>query len=83
MPRLLEPARGWIATANQAHSAGDGFAGAQSQWFGAFRIEELLKSTKRADFESMKRIQCDVQAVDARFLLPRLLELLEKEKPVR
>jgi penicillin amidase len=79
MPHLVQPERGWISTANNrqwpmdsAWSAGD----AQHLGFRALRIEELLVQESKHDVESNKKIQCDVQAVDARFLLPELMPIL-------
>lgn len=76
MPHLMNPARGFVATANntqwpQPSQWRIGRAHAES--FRAFRIEELIQATPKHDLESISRTQCDVQAVDARFILPRLL----------
>jgi acyl-homoserine lactone acylase PvdQ len=79
MPHLRDPARGWVATANNRHwPASHVFHGgrAYADGFRAFRIEELLARRSRHDLESQRLAQCDVQAVDARFLLPRLLPLV-------
>jgi penicillin amidase len=80
MPHILNPKRGYIVTANNQHwtstsslNSGDG----QMSAFRAFRIEELLLRTPKHDLRSNQRVQCDVQAVDARFLVPELVKVLE------
>lgn len=77
MPHLFNPKRGWIATANNRQWPPEAqFAPgrAHRQGFRQFRIEELLTKTKAHDFETLKATQCDVQSVEARFLLPELLK---------
>lgn len=82
MPHILNPPRGYIATANNPQWPID------SQWsvgygpyasFRAFRIEELIQAKKLHNLESIQQTQCDVQAVDARFLLPKLLAALSSQ----
>ncbi len=76
VPHLLNPARGWIATANNRHWPADGqFFGGYSYAMGlrALRIEELLQSRPRHDTGSLARIQCDVQSVEARWFKDLLL----------
>ncbi len=87
MPHVENPSRGWVVTANERQWPSDAaFHGgrAYSQGFRGFRIEELLASNTRHTLESQRSIQCDVQAVDARFLLPLLLDITlgEERKPV-
>ncbi len=82
MPHTLNPARGYIATANNQQWPKDArWSQGKAHEFGfrAFRIEELLQKTKFHNLASSQRIQCDVQAVDARFVLPQLLTILEKK----
>lgn len=77
MPHVLNPTRGWIATANNRQWPADSkfYPGrAHHQGFRQFRIEELLTLNPKHDLESFRKIQCDVQAVDARFILPELLK---------
>ncbi len=81
MPRVLDPQRGWLATANNRQWPSDSlFHGGCSyaDGFRAFRIHELLVAGKQ-DRESIQRIQCDTQAVDAHFFLPRLIPLIENQ----
>jgi penicillin amidase len=77
-PHVLNPSRGWVATANQLQWGSDGLNSVgwnHTESFRGFRIEELLRAGLRDkhSVESFQRIQCDRQAVDARFLLPVLL----------
>ena len=77
MPHVLDPERGFVATANNRQwpsTAPWRIGRAHSEGMRAFRIEELLQATPKHDLDSIRRAQCDVQAVDARFLLPGLLE---------
>ncbi|MEO5969213.1 MAG: penicillin acylase family protein [Bdellovibrionia bacterium] len=79
MPHVLNPDRGFVVTANNTHwPAGAPLSSgrAPKSAFRAFRIEELLKASPQHDLESNQKIQCDVQAVDARFILPKLLTTL-------
>jgi acyl-homoserine lactone acylase PvdQ len=76
---VLHPARGWVATANNRQWPGDSRhhgGRVHDSGFRAFRIEELLGKSAEHSVSSFARIQCDVQAVDARFLLPELLGVL-------
>ncbi|MEK6579088.1 MAG: penicillin acylase family protein [Bdellovibrionota bacterium] len=81
MPHVMNPPRGYVATANNLQWPSDGkyFIGrAQSTGFRALRIEELILKTPKHDLNTLKAIQCDVQAVDARFFVPRLLASVVK-----
>lgn len=76
MPNFIDPPSGIISTANnrQFPSNAGLFGGrAYSAGFRAFRIQELLGQTRTHDFESLRQVQCDTQAIDARFLLPLML----------
>jgi penicillin amidase len=80
-PHLLQPERGYIVTANNEpwlETARYQAGRAQAASFRAFRIEELLNQSPKHDRESLHAIQCDQQAIDARFTLPPLLKVLEK-----
>lgn len=88
MPHLIRPVRGWITTANNRqwpHHSAWSLGDAQLPGLRAARIEELLSQKPKHDLESMGAIQCDLQAMDARYLLPRLLivlgETLRTEHP--
>jgi penicillin amidase len=76
MPQVINPVRGFVASANNRqwrtdHGISAGMAHRLS--LRAFRIEELIQSKPLHDLDSLRAIQCDVQAVDARFLVPELL----------
>ena len=80
MPHVLNPKRGFVVSANNLQWPADSvlYAGqGQITSFRAFRIEELLGKNDKHDLNSNQRIQCDVQAVDARFLLPEIVKILE------
>jgi len=77
-PSLLNPTKGYIATANQPQWSTSyplKFGGGHSLSFRAKRINQLLSSTKNHDLNSMKLIQCDTYATDAEYLLPLLLKI--------
>lgn len=82
-PHALNPERGWIVTANNRQWPAD--AGPKGLYDGhahylsmrAFRISELLGKTAKHDQASLQAVQCDVQAVDARFFVPKLIERLK------
>lgn len=75
-PSLLHPKRGYVITANNRHYPVDSLyygGNAYAPGFRAFRIEELLVQSfknKNLVAEDMQPIQCDTQAVDARFFIP-------------
>jgi acyl-homoserine lactone acylase PvdQ len=78
-PHLFNPSRGYLATANNRQWGGDSLfhvGRAHDIGFRAFRIEEMLTKASEHSPASLARIQCDLQAVDARFLLPELLGAL-------
>ena len=75
-PHVLKPSRNYVYSANNRHWPSDSkFYGGRgySYSFRGFRIDELLKNQKH-DFESFKSIQCDRQAVDARFFVAKILK---------
>lgn len=80
MPYVFDPARGWVATANNRHWPADSalYGGrSYSQGFRATRIEEKLSQGKH-DLQSFRALQCDAQAADAPYLAPLLAAALEK-----
>ena len=77
-PHVLKPSRGYVYSANNRHwpsdstySGGRGYAYS----FRGNRIDELLQSQQ--DVESFKKIQCDHQAVDAKYFVPRILAAID------
>lgn len=87
MPAAINPKRGFLVTANNAQwpvSSKLSFAQqghSQVESFRAHRIEELLVAQPKMSLVQMREIQCDVQAVDARYLLPELLKVLKTHDP--
>ncbi|MBY0472413.1 penicillin acylase family protein [bacterium] len=82
LPHVTNPHRGFVVGANNRQWPSDSaFLGGRSYRTSlrAFRIEELLEKTPKHDLKSIQKIQCDQQAVDARFLLPLLTDAV-KEK---
>jgi acyl-homoserine lactone acylase PvdQ len=78
-PHVLKPKRNYVYSANNRHWPSDSkYYGGRSYTysFRGFRIDELLQK-KQHDVESFKNIQCDRQAVDARFFVPKILKLLD------
>ncbi len=80
-PNVFNPPRQYVYTANNRHWPQDSaFYGGRGYNFSfrGFRIDELLQG--QHDLESFKKIQCDRQAVDARFFVPKLLVHLKKSE---
>lgn len=78
-PHVLKPKRNYVYTANNRHWPLDSkYYGGRgySYSFRGFRIDEMLKDGKH-DVDSFKKIQCDRQAVDARFFVPKLLKIVD------
>jgi acyl-homoserine lactone acylase PvdQ len=75
-PHVLKPKRNYIYSANNRHWPKDSkFYGGRGYTlsFRGYRIDELLKLGMH-DLDSFKRIQCDRQAVDAQFFVPKILK---------
>ena len=78
-PRELDPARGWIATANQKIHPADYPHYLTSEWslpYRQQRIEQLLSARPRHDLASLAGMQADVVS----FATKRLLPFLQKAK---
>ncbi|HEX6706505.1 MAG TPA: penicillin acylase family protein [Albitalea sp.] len=74
-PRELDPARGWIATANQKIHAADYPHYIGSEWAAPYRqqrIEELLAARPTHDMGSLAQMHGDVVSLATRRLLPFL-----------
>lgn len=72
-PQALKPKRDFIVTANNQHWPHDSYfkgGSAYSMSFRAKTIEDHLIKTKKHTMDMQKKIQCDVTATDARFLVP-------------
>lgn len=79
MPRAVDPARGWIATANNRVAAEDfpyPLSGTWNNGYRAVRIREMLEEKPkfcRDDFARMHQDSLSLRAVDC---VPRLLDVL-------
>jgi penicillin amidase len=76
-PRETDPPRGWIATANQRIHAPDYPHYLTSEWAAPWRkqrIDQLLQARDKHTPESLAAMQADVQSLEARPLLPWLLQ---------
>ena len=79
MPRLADPPRGWIATANNRVAADDfpyPLSGTWSSGYRALRIRQMLEGKpkfRRDDFARMQQDSLSLRAVDC---VPRLLAAL-------
>ena len=74
-PREINPARGWIATANQRIHGADYPHFLTSEWHLPYRqqrIETLLNARPTHDKESLRRIQGDVVSLATKRLMPWL-----------
>jgi len=74
-PREFDPARGWIATANQRIHGPDYPHFLTSQWAAPYRmrrISELLDARPKHDLDSLRAIQADQKSLAALELLPWL-----------
>jgi penicillin amidase len=79
MPHAMNPRAGFVATANNPQLAPADprtFGNRYHSSFRAFRIEELLAKEAKLDPEANRRVQCDSQFADARFLVPLLRDHL-------
>jgi penicillin amidase len=74
-PREVDPARGWIATANQ-RVVPEGYPYyLTSEWTSPWRylrIAELLAARPKHDLDSLRAIQADQVSLEARKMLPYL-----------
>jgi penicillin amidase len=82
MPRALNPAPGFIATANNLMLASSFSYYLSNSWEPTSRIEritEMLQSNAKADTAYMKTVQLDQFSKHAQYTLPRLLKLMEAD----
>ncbi len=76
-PREVDPARGWIATANQRITAPDYPYYLTSEWTVPYRyqrIEHLLAARPRHNLQSFREMQADVKSLATVRLLPFILK---------
>lgn len=84
MPHLLNPPRGFIATANQMvlRPGVEPFIGVDSRYgYRAARIDAILQAGGRYDVASMQRMQLDARDGGAEHLVPFLLEVPDQGHP--
>lgn len=82
MPRLADPARGWIATANNRVAPDDyphKLFGCWSSGWRARRIREMIESAPQFSLDDMGRMQIDVKSLRAAEFVPALLRQLKDE----
>lgn len=80
MPGVINPTRGWVATANNRVAADDfayGLHGCWSSGWRAKRIRELIEAQPRHSRESLRAIQQDVYSFRAARAVPTILEATE------
>jgi penicillin amidase len=88
-PHAFNPERGWLATANNsqwpANRGPGGLYDGRSHYLSmrGYRIAELLEKEPKHTQGTLQAIQCDVQAVDARFIAPLLVEKMEAVEDLR
>lgn len=78
VPHILNPKRDYIYTANNRHWPSDSqFYGGRGYAlsFRGYRVDELING--KQDIDSFKKIQCDRQAVDARFFRDRIVKYID------
>ncbi|MDZ7590868.1 MAG: penicillin acylase family protein [Rubrivivax sp.] len=74
-PRETDPARGWIATANQRITAPDYPHYITGEWalpYRQQRIEQLLRARRQHSMDDLAAMQADEQSLAAQTLLPWL-----------
>ena len=80
MPHLLNPSRGWIATANN-RVAPDNFPhllfGCWSSGYRALRIRQMIESQPKHTAVDMARMQQDAKSLRAEKCVPALLKVLQ------
>jgi penicillin amidase len=83
MPGVLEPAQGWIATANNRPAPDDypyPLSGTWSSGHRAERIRQMIEEKSKLSREDFIRMQHDVLSLRAVECVPRLLKILEKNE---
>ncbi len=83
LPAVMDPARGYCVTANNAPALDCAWLGDYSvPEYRARRVAELLEQAPAAmTLDDMARIQLDTQTPDAREFLPAMLALAERTTP--
>jgi len=76
MPSAMDPASGWIATANNRVSTTHQAVGQSGYWPSSLRFErlrQLIEEGTPHDEDHMRRMQLDIRSLHAARLTPRLL----------
>jgi penicillin amidase len=85
LPQLIDPERGFVATANNEVVDAEWYPYIFSTSYGepwrAMRIEELIKKLQPLDLDDMKRIQNDIYVKRAEWEVPFILRAVENKKP--
>lgn len=84
MPRLKNPERGWIATANNRPAPDDypyPLSGTWSSGHRARRVRQRIEGRRDLSREDLVGIQHDVLSLRARGCLPHLLQILDEQGP--
>ena len=82
MPRLTDPERGWIASANNRLAADDypyPLSGCWSSGHRAARIRQMLTAKEKQTVEDFQQMQLDTLSLRAVDALPQLIELLAND----
>jgi penicillin amidase len=86
-PRILNPTRGFVVSANNPVFPPDAFPDVIStNWepgYRAARITEMLEAAPRVSVDVMARMQADVRSAQARTLLPWLRRARPSDEPSR
>ncbi len=86
MPRLADPPRGWIATANNRPAPDDfpyPLSGTWSSGHRARRIRQMIEATPKLSREDVARMHQDVLSLRAVDCVPRLLKALASSADAR
>jgi len=81
MPHLMDPERGWIATANNRPAADDfpyPLSGTWSSGHRARRIRQMIEAKDRLSQQDFLRMHQDTLSLRAVECVPKLLQLLEE-----
>jgi len=85
LPHMIDPDRGWIASANNQvvdpRYYPHVFSTHYAEPWRAMRIEELIEELAPLDEADMVRIQNDVQVRRAAWMVPLILEAVENKSP--
>ncbi len=85
LPHAIDPARGWMVTANNEVVDAEWYPYTFSSHYGepwrAMRIEKLIRDKAPLSVQDMIDIQNDVYVVRAEWEVPMILKAVERKKP--